>query len=184
MVYPAAVTTVAEESGSGPPSRVPLLAAFRAGLPETGWGLVGTIYGAFVVIGVWIALLPIAPAVVEIVMRRYHLSTSRFMFWAAQQVVPSMYSFGNEYAARREDVPVDELFAQQIPPTQWVNHFPLRLFTWGPRGDVPEAPFFLYVRSRYRGVALRTKVRVDRAASGGFRLSWVEDRFGPSTPTR
>ena len=156
----------------------PLHNAFRCGGAESRRWSTRLFYVSFIVVSLWTLLLLGSHSVIEAVMRRFHLSSSSYPGWYIQQVVPSMYSFGNEYARSHKDLPLDRVFIDPSPVSPlWVNHYPPRLYTFGSRARAGKTPFFIYCRSRFRGRELLTKIRVDGDDLGGFRMTYVEDKF-------
>ncbi len=153
--------------------KIALVAAWRRGGAEGRRGPTRLFYGTLALVSLWILLLPLLPGVTATVMRRFHLTTVSYWRWLPQQVVPAMYSFGNEYRLSSEDLAVGEAFSGAT----WVNHYPPRLFTFARRRGLGSEAFYLYCRSRYRGRELLTKTRVQPEAGGEFRMSLVEERF-------
>ena len=94
------------------------------------------IYVAFLsligLVCLWNLLTPLTAVVSDETMRRFHLKTGSFSAWCAQQVVPSMYNFGNtaEVFAERPDFSSPD----SIEPkhrARYMNHFPIRAITFG-----------------------------------------------------
>jgi len=155
-----------------------LLNALRHGGAESRSWSTRLFYASLVAVTLWILPLLVAPGMIETVMRRFHLSSKSYPEWYLQQVVPAMYSFGNEYARSVADLPLDRVFTDPKPvPTLWVNHYPPRLFTFGNRARAGRPPFFIYCRSRFRGHELLTKIRVNGDDEGGFQMTCIEEKF-------
>ena len=113
----------------------------------------------------WLLAMPFSRFVQRTTMERFHLQTSTFVGWAAQQPIPAMYNFYNHY---------------EIRPSPWqgessvgtLNHFPLRIFTFGDNRAIflanPE-PRTLDAWSSYRGEELHTHwTATPSSDKGGF----------------
>jgi len=122
------------------------------------------------VVMLWLVALPFSPFIQQAALNRFHLQSPSFVHWAALAPVPAMYSFHNRY---RTEAPPDAL-ASFEPMTGTLNHFPVRLYTFGEsRGFMLRDParHILTVESRYRGRRLTTRWRVRVAANGQHELT-------------
>ncbi len=118
----------------------------------------------------WLLTMPLVPNVQQISLNRFHLQTQSFAGWAVQQPIPSMYNFYNRY----EIGPAPKGFARKHWDRGTVNHFPVRMFTFGDNRAIflrtPEIRW-LDVWSSYRGEQLHTTWFALPADDGGFDLS-------------
>jgi hypothetical protein len=122
------------------------------------------------VVMLWLLAMPFSPFIQQATLNRFHLQSPSFVYWAAQAPVPAMYSFHNRY---RTEAPPD-VPASGEPMTGALNHFPVRLYTFGEsRGFMLRDParHLLTVESRYRGRVLTTRWRVLVAADGQHELA-------------
>ena len=135
------------------------------------------IIGLVVVVTLWILATPFVPAVGMVSMKRFHLRTDSFTGWAALQIVPSMYNFGNTVeifdrpASQRNPV-----FVSERP--RYMNHFPARRLTFADgRYHVlsPGQDRWLTINSTYRGQALKTQWHVAPIGAGAFELKRLDD---------
>lgn len=100
----------------------------------------------------------------RLVMAKFHWRAKSFAAWSLLQFIPSMYSFSNEIVITQ--APIDPPFASasfQQSSAQFyrrVNHFPLRMITFHPQAREffanSRQNYYVYLRSRYRGVILNT----------------------------
>lgn len=120
-----------------------------------------------VVVALWLLAMPFSRFVQQTTLNRFHLQTRSFLVWAIQAPVPAMYNFHNRY--RVEPRPQDSTSPGE-PLTGTVNHFPVRLYTFGETRRFmirDRTRHMLTVESRYRGHSLTTRwVAVPNAAGG------------------
>ncbi len=138
------------------------------GKPDWGYRCIATL---LLLVAGWLLAMPFSRFIQQTTFNRYHLQTRSFTLWALQVPVPVMYNFYNRYQI--EPLPWDAtLFTQ--PVTGTINHFPLRLYTFGdnralmlPRADRQ----MLTVQSQYRGHSLTTRWTVTASDDGGYELN-------------
>jgi len=134
------------------------------GLPRFDLGFIFILLLIVSVTG-WLLAMPFSRFVQRTTLERFHFQTPSFVGWAAQQPIPAMYNFYNHY---------------EIRPSPWqgqssvgtVNHFPLRILTFGDNRAIflakPE-PRILDAWSSYRGEELQTRWTVTPSTeNGGF----------------
>lgn len=100
----------------------------------------------------------------RLIMAKFHWRAKSFAVWSLLQFIPSMYSFSNEIVVTQAPItPPFELASFQQPSAQFyrrVNHFPLRMITFSPQVREffvkSRQNYYVYLRSRYRGVVLTT----------------------------
>ena len=111
-------------------------------------------YAVFAAIFIFLACLPFSVAVQNMQVRKLHFALHPFAAWAADQFVPSMYSFHNRLVISY--APLHELDAsQELAPvrTMTVNHYsfhPMYLDTDRQR-LISDQPLHLYALTSYRG---------------------------------
>lgn len=111
-------------------------------------------YAVFAAIFIFLACLPFSVAVQNMQVRKFHFALRPFAVWAADQFVPSMYSFHNRLVISY--APLHELDAsQELAPmrTMTVNHYsfhPMYLDTDRQR-LISDQPLHLYALTSYRG---------------------------------
>ena len=96
--------------------------------PRRDW-FFHVICGMIACVVLWLILTPIVPAVAESTMRRFHLCSRSFWWFAVQQPVPSMYNFANEFQPSAVPFALDEstdIFSVsgEKGPRRFVNHYP------------------------------------------------------------
>jgi hypothetical protein len=117
-------------------------------------------YGSLVLCALWQLALPFVPWVQRCLAEKYHLRTPNFALWALQQPVPCMYNMANEVVTCSYPVNAsvfDDLGALRTGSV-WMNHYPVRRFTWAIERDFafPKGESYMVARSRYRGLDYRT----------------------------
>jgi hypothetical protein len=128
------------------------------------------------VIAGWLIAMPFSLFVQRTTLDRFHLQTRSFLGWAIQQPVPAMYNFYNHYEVRpspwksMSDDPLEEASSE----TGTINHFPVRIFTFGDNRSIflaqPERRT-LDAWSSYRGEVLHTRwTATPSVEAGGFDL--------------
>jgi hypothetical protein len=133
-------------------------------------------------VAAWLLALPLSPLIQSASLERFHLRSSRFLWWAVQQPIPAMYNFENRYWASR--FPLERGQLDETPAhieTSMINHFPGRVYTFANnRGRLlhTREPHFLYMRSRYRGRDLWTTWTAVPSPRGGMRLVRLEPPDG------
>ncbi len=111
-------------------------------------------YAVFAAIFIFLACLPFSVAVQNMQVRKLHFALHPFAAWAADQFVPSLYSFHNRLVISY--APLHELDAsQELAParTMTVNHYsfhPMYLDTDRQR-LISDQPLHLYALTSYRG---------------------------------
>lgn len=169
-------------------------------VPDRAFGVILLAAG---LISVWLLLMPWVPAIAESTMKRFHLRSSSFFWWAVQQPIPAMYNFANETEIR--DLPPNEHLAGLVDPLlldplgsgladdpvgdrhepgfgviggRMINHFPTREFTFANGRhrylQGADARWFV-LESRYRGTELRSTYELQRAASGGWQVTLLPE---------
>jgi hypothetical protein len=122
-----------------------------------------------VLVALWLLAMPFSRFVQQATLNRFHLQTRSFLVWALQAPVPAMYNFHNRY--RVEPRPLSTSPGE--PLTGTVNHFPVRIYTFGNTRRFMmhyRARHMLTVESRYRGHSLTTRWVAVPNAAGGFEL--------------
>lgn len=125
------------------------------------------------IVACWLLSLPFCRFIQRASLNRFHLQTRSFTLWAIQQPIPAMYNFHNRYEIRpspwRKDSP-----GQSYSERGTVNHFPLRLFTFGDNRAIflssPE-PRQIDIWSSYRGEELHTRWTATPSSPNGFELT-------------
>ncbi|QEF96660.1 hypothetical protein Mal15_06880 [Stieleria maiorica] len=134
------------------------------------------------VVSVWLLLMPFSPAIARATMKRFHLSTDSFAWWAVQAPVPAMYNFGNRYEIR--DLP-EGLITPVIDASRprYINHFPTRVLTFA-NGRYsllhPGQDRWVTLWSSYRGQTLITKIHAKPIGEGRFK--WIRESSTFSSP--
>lgn len=133
------------------------------------FGFVGLV-GLVVLVAAWLLSMPFCTFIQRTTLNRFHLQTESFVVWAFQQPIPSMYNLYNRFEIRPSPGRTD-------PSSIWdegtVNHFPLRLFTFGDNRSVflrPGEPREIDIKSSYRGEHLHTHWTATPSSKGGFDL--------------
>ena len=130
-----------------------------------------------VVIAGWLLLMPLVPAIASATLHRFHLRSGSFLTWAAQFPIPAMYNFANRYEVSEKPILEDE----GVSPSnqRYVNHFPVRIFTFADGRYVHlrhEGDRWLTVESSYRGQTLRSHFHAERKVQGrGFELRRLDE---------
>ena len=101
------------------------------------------------------------PSVQLTFLRQFHFKNRSFSRWAVQQMVPTMYSFGNELWWDRHPLTQANLFYENEDITQryylWLNHFPLHFATYNHYRDLffmGADTHYIVMRSRFRGLEM------------------------------
>jgi hypothetical protein len=122
------------------------------------------------VVTLWLLAMPFSRFIQQTTLDRFHLQTRSFPVWAIQAPVPAMYNFHNRY---RVEPRLQDSTSPSEPLTGTVNHFPVRLYTFGNTRRVmmlDRSRHMLTVESRYRGRSLMTRWVVAPNVAGGFDL--------------
>jgi hypothetical protein len=119
------------------------------------------------VVSCWLLALPFSPFLQRTSLDRFHFQTRSFVLWAIQQPIPAMYNFYNRYEADQVD-----RGHSVIPASKGtLNHFPLRIITFGDNRQFilwPESPRTIDIHSSYRGQSLHTRWKATPTTDGGF----------------
>lgn len=111
---------------------------------------------------------------------RFHLRSESFALWALSAPSPWMYGFENRVLVSATPQTTSSLLAPTAPD-RWVtlNHQPARVFTFAPLRFLFAQPGmkYVYLRSRYRDVALETGYEVH---SRGLTSPMLVRRADPS----
>lgn len=136
------------------------------------------LFGLVLAITAWIMAMPLVPLIQRVTLERFHLISPTYRGWAAQQIVPSMYSFENRYwCLPGQSPPRETVRISQATQSGWLNHFPGRLVTFADnrvRLLKPGQPTCVVLSSRYRGQQVTTISRIMPVPQGGFRLERTE----------
>jgi len=122
-------------------------------------------------IALWIVSMPFCKFVQRTTINRFHLQTRSFATWAIQQPIPSMYNLYNRFEIRPSPWKPEP---NAIWASGTVNHFPLRMFTFGDNRKVylrPDEAREIDIWSSYRGERLHTHWVATPAEEGGFDLT-------------
>lgn len=133
-------------------------------------------------VAVWLLMTPLVPAVAKSTMNRFHLRTESFPVWAAQQVIPSMYNFGNTIVIHDTPPGMLDPFFYDVDPPQFLNHFPARRLTFGDgRGALlqKDEHKWLEMRSSYRGAELETWIHAKPVGDGVYEMVRIDDQESP-----
>jgi len=111
-------------------------------------------YAVFAAIFIFLASVPFSFAAQNMQVRKLHFTLHPFGAWAADQFVPSMYSFHNRLVISY--APLHELdAAQEAAPvrTITVNHYPFHpmYLDTDRQRLISDQPLHLYALSMYRG---------------------------------
>ena len=134
------------------------------------------VYFFILIVDVIILSKAISPEIQKRFMRQFHLTTDSFGSWALLQFVPSMYNFANEVWISSQLIPASDTISS-AGQARWFNHYPLRMLTFHlDRGLYWNNPSvqFIYLRSRYRDVELRSIYQIDRRENG-INLKLLQD---------
>ncbi len=108
-------------------------------------------------IALWLIAMPYCEFIQRATLRRFHLQTDTFVRWAAQAPIPAMYNFHNTF----EVFPAPgRSSSDRVPLKGTLNHFPVRLFTFGDNREVMfrrREKRTLTLTSRYREQSLTTR---------------------------
>ena len=109
----------------------------------------------------WVALMPLVPAISVAGMRRFNLIGDSFPVWALQQPVPSMYNFANMGTLISGEM-------EAAAPPVAANHFPTRRYTFLQRSALrPSLPQVLLTSSSYRGNKVAARHVIIPGPDGG-----------------
>jgi hypothetical protein len=142
----------------------------RAGKIDVGFFAIA---GLVILVSGWLLSMPVCRFIQRATLNRFHFQTRSFAVWAIQQPIPAMYNFYNrfEISPSRVATKSTEPKSTDLWDSGAVNHFPLRLFTFGdnravflPTGE----PRQIEVWSSYRGEELHTRWMATPHESGGF----------------
>jgi hypothetical protein len=124
-------------------------------------------------VSTWLISMPFCKFIQRATMDRFHLQTESFWVWCVEQPIPAMYNLYNRYEIRPSPWKPE-------PDGVWeagtLNHFPLRLFTFGDNRVIflrPKERRQIDLWSSYRGEALHTQWIAEPSSDGGFDLSGV-----------
>ena len=154
----------------------PLIKALAYGRPGRG-GVV--LYGLLLVVAGWLVMMPVFPEVARITMERMQWRAPNFPAWAVQQISPAMYNFSNRGLHGRDDLPLAGLSIFEERQGDYFNHFPVRNLTWIERYQLQPLGTFGYYETKYRGMRLRSKYRLEPRPEGGWNVVWKESEFTP-----
>jgi hypothetical protein len=126
-------------------------------------------------IALWLVSMPFCKFVQRTTINRFHLQTESFAVWAIQQPIPAMYNLYNRYEVRPSPwkPEPDASEPDNTGHSGTVNHFPLRMFTFGDNRKVflpPEEIREIDIWSSYRGETLHTRWVATPSQDGGFDL--------------
>ena len=134
------------------------------------------IVGMIAVVAGWILLTPFVPAVAMSNMKRFHLRSDSFALWSIQQVVPSMYNFGNTVEIR--DTPPDMISPILEPERpRYMNHFPMRRLTFADgRYELLRMgqDKWIDLTTTYRGQQLKTRLHAKPLGDGNYEVIRME----------
>ncbi len=92
-------------------------------------------YGLLTVVAAMVVALPLCTAGRQTLVAAHHLRAHNFTTWAVLQFAPSMYNYGHQVWISEESLSASQLRGEaELPPnacTQWVNHYPTRMMTFG-----------------------------------------------------
>ena len=137
---------------------------------------------------VWILMTPFVPSVAKSTMERFHLKTKSFELWSLQQVVPSMYNFGNSVAVSNTPPGmIDEMAFEPLEPVdserpRFVNHFPMRRLTFA---DARAQLFYrgehkwLDMKSTYRGMEVQSRIHAKPIGGGEYEVIRMDEELAP-----
>ncbi len=150
------------------------------------------IYVVIAMIAMWILLMPWVPAIAAVSMRRFHLTSSSFVWWAIQQPIPSMYNFCNTFEIRQwppgvtNSLVSDPLFFDLSSDktidfgkihADHINHFPSRVLTFSDHRIhccSSNQNRWLVTVSTYRGQRIETLTQAKPVGGGRFLLTRTE----------
>lgn len=118
----------------------------------------------------WVLLMPFFPAVASATMRRFHLRSDSYLFWAIQSPIPTMYNFANTFQVRK--VPHGEPDPEGEPTVmRYANHFPMRVVTFADTRNrflSGGQDRWYTLRSSYRGQSIVSRIHVKKKGEGRF----------------
>jgi len=136
-------------------ARLPLVKALQS-LSKTSAPGTKFLYGVMAGICLFLFTLPWVPRTQDAMVAKFHLRSASFFQWAALQLIPSMYNFGNEIWISYQ--PLTAAVLEGKEPLSggafhgWVNHHPLRLISFSVhRKNFSTGTYYVYLRSGYRG---------------------------------
>ena len=158
----------------------------------------GMLLAAITLAAFWIVLLPFSQTVQKTFLARFHLDSSNFSFFSAQQPIPSMYNFENRVwispkpitqselnQATRDNktsnpstgAPATLLADLKNIETEQINHFPTRAFTFGKTRWILKQQSetrYYYLSSRYRDVEHKSAYRLSPISDSQFGVTRLE----------
>ena len=85
-----------------------------------------------------VLILPLSSGGRQTLVEAHQLRSESFPAWAALQFVPSMYNYAHRVWISEQPLTPEQLAGDNpLPPdasTQWVNHYPTRMMTFGAQG--------------------------------------------------
>jgi len=142
----------------------------KARIANLDFGFIG-ILTLVIVVSAWLISMPFCDFVQRSTINRFHFQTRSFGVWVIQQPIPAMYNLYNRFEVRPSPWKPGQ---DAVWDNGTVNHFPLRLFTFGDNRAIflrPEEPRQIDIWSSYRGQGLHTRWSATPSKNGGFDLS-------------
>jgi hypothetical protein len=143
----------------------------------------GTYCFFLVILFVVILLLAKAtcPTVRRQCMRQFHLTSPDFGRWSALQLIPAMYSFGNEFWYATRSITDEDLAKENSSEVThaWLNHYPLRIMTFSTSRhyiNLGGALDYITIRSGYQSDELTSHYVVERVKDG-FELKLLKEQW-------
>ena len=133
----------------------------------------GGILLLIVLVAGWLIAMPFFSFVQRTSLNRFHLQTRSFLLWSLQQPIPAMYNFYNRFEIRPSPWRRDTA-EKKYSERGTVNHFPLRMFTFGDNRAVflqPKQERRIDIWSSYRGQEIHTRWTATPRGDNGFQLT-------------
>lgn len=123
----------------------------------------GLFYALLLVVAAVAIVLPLSRGGRQTLVEAHQLRGENFPAWAALQFVPSMYNYAHRAWISEQPLTAEQLAGVSPLPaeasTQWVNHYPTRLMTFGAqRAALLHQPrtMHYYFDSRYGDTQVRS----------------------------
>ncbi len=129
-------------------------------------------FGGIAATTIWLIALPFCRFEQRALLERFHLQTESFAAWCLQQPIPAMYNAYHRFEG--QETSADAASAgNRVILQGTVNHFPVRLLTFGdnrPLFLANDPPRVLEAWSSYRGQSIHTRW-TSAPGPDGFKVS-------------
>ncbi len=131
------------------------------------------VYILLVVVSLFLVSQMFCLSVKKLILQQFHLRQESFITFAAVHFIPPMYNFANEVWYSQAQVEFEEIEKSIANSSKtmhlWINHYPLRVVTFGwfrPMYFEHNGPQYMYVRSRFMEVTMKTVYQLKKSADG------------------